>query len=97
MHSLKTTYQRIEERDILEQLVDQAMACRTFLTKIVNFSLAYLDKDLNVVSEKLITAVEAIEVASGRLLGGLQKPKIQQIQQHLKEYCDMDDEQNHHL
>ncbi|KAF3954190.1 hypothetical protein CMV_020441 [Castanea mollissima] len=66
MHSLKTTYQRIEERDILEQLVDQAMACRTFLTKIVNFSLAYLDKDLNVVSEKLITAVEAIEVASGR-------------------------------
>ena len=34
------------------------MACRTFLTKIVNFSLAYLDKDLSVVSEKLITAVK---------------------------------------
>ncbi|KAF3954187.1 hypothetical protein CMV_020438 [Castanea mollissima] len=99
---------RIEERDVLEQLVEQAMACRTFLTKIVNFSLAYFDKDLGVVSEKLTTAAKAIEVAFlydhqanrnlelalaryswrfevNRLLGGLQKPKIQQIQQRLKE------------
>ena len=53
----------IEERDVLEQLADQAQACRTFLTEIVNFALAYFDKDLGVVSEKLTTALKAIEVA----------------------------------
>ncbi|XP_030946999.1 uncharacterized protein LOC115971303 [Quercus lobata] len=102
----------IEERDVLEQLVDQAQACRTFLTEIVNFALAYFDKDLGVVSEKLTTALKAIEVAGlydhqanhslelaltryswrfkvNRLLGGLQKPTIQQIQQHLKEGLSM--------
>ncbi|XP_030946035.1 TMV resistance protein N-like [Quercus lobata] len=54
---------RIEERDVLEQFVDQTLACRTFLTKIVNFSLDYFDKDLGAVSEKLTTALKAIEVA----------------------------------
>ncbi|KAL4603864.1 hypothetical protein ACB092_10G153600 [Castanea dentata] len=102
----------IEERDVLEQLLDQAQACRTFLTEIVNFSFAYFDKDLGVVSEKLTIALKAIEVAGlydhqanhnlelalaryswrfkvNRLLGGSQKPTIQQIQQHLKEGLSM--------
>ncbi|KAE8055327.1 hypothetical protein FH972_012174 [Carpinus fangiana] len=98
----------IEERDLLKQLVDQALACRTCLTEILDFALAYFDKDLGIVSEKLTIAVKAIEVAGlydhqgncnldlafaryswrfkvNRLLEGLQKPTIQQIQQHLKE------------
>ncbi|KAK9983523.1 hypothetical protein SO802_033048 [Lithocarpus litseifolius] len=57
---------RIKERDVLEQLVEQAMACRTFLTTIFNFSLAYFDKDLGVVSEKLTTAVN-VATDSGAL------------------------------
>uniref|UniRef100_A0A2N9J2S4 Zinc finger PHD-type domain-containing protein n=1 Tax=Fagus sylvatica TaxID=28930 RepID=A0A2N9J2S4_FAGSY len=99
---------RIEERDVLKQLVDQALACRIFLTEIINFALAYFDEDLGVVCEKLTIALKAIEVAGlydhqgnpnlklalaryswrfkvNRLLGDLQKPTVQQIQQHLKE------------
>ncbi|XP_059443641.1 lysine-specific demethylase JMJ17 isoform X2 [Corylus avellana] len=98
----------IEERDVLKQLVDQALACRTCLTEILDFALAYFDKDLGIVSEKLTIAIKAIEVAGlydhqgncnldlafaryswrfkvNRLLEGLQKPTIQQVQQHLKE------------
>ena len=48
----------------MEQLVDQAQACRTFLTEIVNFAFAYFDKDLGVVSEKLITTLKVLAKAS---------------------------------
>ena len=44
--------------------MDQAQACRTFLTEIVNFAFAYFDKDLDVVSEKLTTALEILAKAS---------------------------------
>ena len=57
-------FYRIEERDVLERLVDQAQACRTFLTEIVNFAFAYFDKDLGVVSEKLVTALKVLAKAS---------------------------------
>ena len=43
--------------------MDQAQACRTFLTEIVNFALAYFDKDLGVVSEKLTTALKVLAKA----------------------------------
>jgi len=78
------------------------------LTEILDFALAYFDKDLGIVSEKLTIAIKAIEVAGlydyqgncnldlafaryswrfkvNRLLEGLQKFSIQQIQQYLKE------------
>ncbi|GLU05801.1 hypothetical protein SLE2022_228800 [Rubroshorea leprosula] len=54
---------RIEEKDLLQQLVDQAFACRMRLTEIVDFEMSYLDKDLTVVSNKLTAALKAIEVA----------------------------------
>lgn len=51
---------RIEERDALKQLVDQALACRSCLTELVDFSLAYCDKDLSIVSEKLTIAMKVL-------------------------------------
>ncbi|XWS49936.1 hypothetical protein CRYUN_Cryun12cG0045500 [Craigia yunnanensis] len=104
---------RIEERDILQQIVDQAYACKKCLTEIMDFEMSYYDKDqFTVVGKKLTTALKAIGVAGvhdhqsycdleqglaryswrfrvARLLDalekGLEKPSIQQIEQHLKE------------
>jgi hypothetical protein len=53
-------FYRIEERDALKQLVDQALACRTCLTEILDFALAYFDKDLGIVSEKLTIAIKVL-------------------------------------
>ncbi|KAK6251304.1 hypothetical protein SCA6_005309 [Theobroma cacao] len=54
---------RIEERDKLQQIVDQGCACRTCLTQIVDFEMSYYDKHLSVVGKKLTTALKAIGVA----------------------------------
>ena len=59
-----TCFYRIEERDVLKQLVDQALACRISLTEIINFALAYFDKDFGVVSEKLTIALKVLGEAS---------------------------------
>ncbi|KAA8522400.1 hypothetical protein F0562_013239 [Nyssa sinensis] len=56
-------YVWIEERSILHQLVEKSLACKACLMEIVDFSLAYLDKDLSIVSEKLCIALKAVEVA----------------------------------
>lgn len=48
----------IEEREILKELVEQAVACKTHLTEIVNFGLACVEKDLSVISGKLTTALK---------------------------------------
>uniref|UniRef100_A0A5B7BX15 Putative lysine-specific demethylase 5B isoform X4 n=1 Tax=Davidia involucrata TaxID=16924 RepID=A0A5B7BX15_DAVIN len=53
----------IEERSILHQLVEKSLACKACLTEIVDFALAYLDKDLSIVSDKLYIALKAVEVA----------------------------------
>jgi hypothetical protein len=44
--------------------VDQALACRISLTEIINFALAYFDKDFGVVSEKLTIALKVLGEAS---------------------------------
>jgi hypothetical protein len=44
--------------------VDQALACRIFLTEIINFALAYFDEDLGVVCEKLTIALKVLGDAS---------------------------------
>ncbi|XWS61780.1 hypothetical protein CRYUN_Cryun07bG0155000 [Craigia yunnanensis] len=55
---------RIEERDILQQIVDQAYACKKCLTEIVDFEMHYYDKDqFSAVSIKLTTALKAIGMA----------------------------------
>lgn len=49
---------RIEERSVLQSIVDGALACKTFLTDILKFAFYYMDKDLNVISSKLTTALK---------------------------------------
>ncbi|KAK0586724.1 hypothetical protein LWI29_011387 [Acer saccharum] len=53
----------IEERVMLQSVVDEALACKTFLTDTVEFAFSYVDKDLSVICNKLTTALKAIEVA----------------------------------
>lgn len=48
----------IEEREVLKINLKQALACKSRLTEIVDFTLAYSDKDLSVISEKLTTALK---------------------------------------
>lgn len=54
---------RIEEKDLLQQIVEQAHECKKCLREILDFALSYLDKDLTVVCEKLTIALKATEVA----------------------------------
>ncbi|XP_047341100.1 lysine-specific demethylase 5B [Impatiens glandulifera] len=53
----------IEERNLLQDLVEKALACRAYLSEVVGFAIAYLDKDPEVAAEKLATAIKALEVA----------------------------------
>ncbi|KAL1815573.1 hypothetical protein ACET3Z_018147 [Daucus carota] len=54
---------RIKEREILLQIVEKAELCRTRLTEVADRVLAHVDKDLDVVAEKLSTALKAVEAA----------------------------------
>lgn len=54
---------RIDERNLLRQIVEKALTCKACLTEIVEFALASLDKDQSVVVWKLSTALKAVEVA----------------------------------
>ncbi|KAJ6703596.1 LYSINE-SPECIFIC DEMETHYLASE [Salix viminalis] len=54
---------RIGEKDLLQQIVEQAHECKKCLREILDFALSYLDKDLTVVCEKLTIALKATEVA----------------------------------
>lgn len=53
-------FYRIEEIDILQEVVDKSLACKTTLTDIVKFECCYLDKDLQIVSNKLTIALKAL-------------------------------------
>lgn len=52
----------IEEREILKELVEKALACKTRLTEITDIALAFIDKDLSMISGKLTAALKATEV-----------------------------------
>ncbi|KAK6130041.1 hypothetical protein DH2020_036227 [Rehmannia glutinosa] len=52
-----------DERRILHQIVEKALACNACLTELVNFALAYVSKDLNVVTQKIRIALKAMDVA----------------------------------
>lgn len=54
----------MEEREVLKEILKQALLCKTRLEKIVDFALAYLGKDLSVIFEKLATALKVSEGAS---------------------------------
>ncbi|KAK8584321.1 hypothetical protein V6N13_109707 [Hibiscus sabdariffa] len=67
---------RVEEREILQQIVDQAYACKKYLTGIVDFEMSCYDKDrFTFVGKKLTTALKAIGVAG--------------VYDH-QSYCDLD-------
>ncbi|XP_042483738.1 uncharacterized protein LOC122064092 isoform X4 [Macadamia integrifolia] len=59
----KDFFVRVEERDTIEKLVEQALACEACLTEVVDFALSYLDKDLTTISERLLVAVKAFSVS----------------------------------
>ncbi|KAA3468944.1 lysine-specific demethylase 5B isoform X2 [Gossypium australe] len=105
---------RIEEREILQKIVDQAYACKKCLTEILDFEMSCYNKDqFTAVGKKLTTAWKAFGVAGvydhqsycdleralarlswrfqvARLLDALEKdlekPSVQQVYQHLKEF-----------
>jgi len=53
-------FDRIEEKDLLQQIVEQAHECKKCLREILDFALSYLDKDLTVVCEKLTIALKVL-------------------------------------
>ncbi|CAL0331986.1 unnamed protein product [Lupinus luteus] len=53
----------IDERDVLNQVVEKALACKCYLRAIVNLALANVEEDISTVSEKLTIAIKACEVA----------------------------------
>ncbi|XP_057978320.1 lysine-specific demethylase JMJ17 isoform X2 [Malania oleifera] len=53
---------RIEEKEILQELVQKTLACRACLTEIVDFTLTCLDEDIGATFRKLTTALKAVEM-----------------------------------
>lgn len=53
----------IEEREILRGLVEQALKCKAYLTEIVEFALTYRAEDFSIITDKLVVALKAVEVA----------------------------------
>ena len=53
-------FNRIGEKDLLQQIVEQARECKKCLREILDFALSYLDKDLTVVCEKLTIALKVL-------------------------------------
>lgn len=53
----------IDEKDLLNQLIEKAFACKSGLREIVNLSSAYVNEDITIISEKLIIAIKASKVA----------------------------------
>ncbi|XP_012086902.1 lysine-specific demethylase 5B isoform X2 [Jatropha curcas] len=53
----------IQERDALQQIVEQALECKTCLREILDFEASYLHEDLNVISKKIIIALKAAHMA----------------------------------
>lgn len=54
---------RVEETEMLQQVVEQALDCKAFLTEALNCVLAYVDGDLGFISKKLRTCLKVLGVA----------------------------------
>ncbi|KAG8382234.1 hypothetical protein BUALT_Bualt05G0055700 [Buddleja alternifolia] len=52
-----------DERRILSQIVEKALACAACLTELVDFALDYVSKDLKVVTRKMCIALKAMDVS----------------------------------
>ncbi|KAL6544030.1 hypothetical protein OROGR_010527 [Orobanche gracilis] len=53
----------IDERRILHQIVEKAIACNACLTELANFALAHSSNDLHEVTPKICIALKAIDAA----------------------------------
>ncbi|XP_028807177.1 uncharacterized protein LOC114761895 [Neltuma alba] len=62
----KNVFVRIDEADAPDQLVEQALLCKSYLREIANFTSAILDSDLNIISQRLTIAIK-FGVDSGAL------------------------------
>ncbi|GAB2224615.1 hypothetical protein Droror1_Dr00005377 [Drosera rotundifolia] len=52
----------LEEREILQEIVDQALACRDCLDGIVDSALSYLGEDVSSIASRLTIALKALDV-----------------------------------
>ncbi|KAJ7952318.1 Transcription factor jumonji (JmjC) domain protein [Quillaja saponaria] len=52
-----------DERELLNQIVEQALACQKSLRELVDLPLANIDEDIHFISRKLTLAIKAVEVA----------------------------------
>lgn len=50
---------RIDVRDVLNQLVEKALACKSCLREIVILASANVEEDISIISEKLTLAIKA--------------------------------------
>ncbi|XP_058108945.1 uncharacterized protein LOC131252000 [Magnolia sinica] len=53
-------YAGITETDIVRDIVDQALLCKSHITDIVNRVLAYVNKDLSFMSENLLIVLKVV-------------------------------------
>lgn len=54
---------RLDEKDTLQEILDQALACRDCLSEIVDSSLSFFDKDVSTISGKLTIALKVLDLA----------------------------------
>ncbi|XP_010255404.1 PREDICTED: lysine-specific demethylase 5B isoform X2 [Nelumbo nucifera] len=62
-NAAKDLHLRIDEKDMIQQLVEKALACKACLSEIVDSALAHSDKDLRSITEKLLIALKAVSMA----------------------------------
>ncbi|PNX85481.1 lysine-specific demethylase 5D, partial [Trifolium pratense] len=86
----------IDERDLLNQLIEKGFACKSALREIVNLSSAYASKVAGVYDQggncdlELALARYLWKSQVNILLSSEQKPTVEQIQKHLKEGMSME-------
>ncbi|KAJ7944914.1 Transcription factor jumonji (JmjC) domain protein [Quillaja saponaria] len=52
-----------DERELLDQIVEQALLCKTCLGELVDLALADIDEDIHIISGRLTVAIKAVKVA----------------------------------
>lgn len=60
LHDAKHLCGGVKEREMVEEILEQALLCKSYMTGIVNCALAAHDKDLSYVSGRLLTALKAV-------------------------------------
>ena len=50
----------MEEEDVLKQLVEQALVCKSHLTEVLDFASRCLDKDFSTTCKRLTVALKVV-------------------------------------